>query len=386
MDQNRTDFSSFLWAGFECTYALAENRRRLDLLHASKHDEYVYEDYQLIKAMGMTTAREGLAWSQIDRHGVYTFDRFEKIMQAGAEARIQQIWDLNHFDYPDDLDPFSEEFIYRFAKYAEACVILIRKYQQGTLCVVPINEISFFAWIGADQGHWAPYLKGPANGERFKKQLVRASIAAMDAMRTKENSIRFIQVDPFMRRIAREPANAVARKHAKTFNEVIRFQAWDMLSGRTHPELGGDARYLDIIGVNYYFHNQEWVLSRGTHGIAHDAMKWQSPYRVPVGDMLRDIYERYGRPIVMTETGSFGDLRYRWWKRTLAEIDEAHAAGIPIHGVCAYPTVDRPEWAGFLLPNSGLWDFIANDEACIRVPHTQTLEILQSFNRRHAML
>ena len=36
------------------------------------------------------------------------------------------------------------------------------------------------------------------------------------------------------------------------------FEAWDMLSGRVQPELGGDERYLDVIGVNYYDRNQWW--------------------------------------------------------------------------------------------------------------------------------
>jgi hypothetical protein len=29
-----------------------------------------------------------------------------------------------------------------------------------------------------------------------------------------------------------------------------------MLAGRFHPELGGQEKYLDIIGVNYYDRNQ----------------------------------------------------------------------------------------------------------------------------------
>ena len=42
-----------------------------------------------------------------------------------------------------------------------------------------------------------------------------------------------------------------------------RYQAWDMLEGRLHPELGGAPEYLDIVGVNYYPWNQ-WVYT-GEH-------------------------------------------------------------------------------------------------------------------------
>ncbi len=382
---NEPVFQSFVWAGFECTYGRNEEKRRMDLLRDSKHDVWCREDYQLVTEIGVRTVREGLCWSQIDTGGSsYDFSRFEPMMAIGKELGVEQIWDLNHFDYPDYLDPFSEEFVTRFATYARAAIRIIRKYNDKPLYIVPINEISFFAWIGADRGSWAPYTKGEQNGFRFKKQLVRASIAAMNAMWAEDSHVRFIQVDPFMRRVARKPANSEAIAHARSFNDVVRFQAWDMLGGYTYPEVGGGKKYLDIIGVNYYFHNQEWVLSKGKKGIGHDAMKWQSPYRVPVHKMFSDVHRRYGRPMVMSETGSFGDLRYRWWSRTLAQVEQSIQNNVPFYGICAYPTVDRPEWAGFLLPNSGLWDFHPEDRELSRVPHERSLALLKRYAKRFA--
>ena len=34
------------------------------------------------------------------------------------------------------------------------------------------------------------------------------------------------------------------------------FEAWDMIAGHRLPGLGGDPRYLDVLGVNYYPYNQ----------------------------------------------------------------------------------------------------------------------------------
>lgn len=380
-------FSSFMMAGYECTYALAENKRRLDLLAATKHDEYCEEDYRLIKDVGMRTVREGLSWNQIDKgNSVYDFSRFEKIMQMGKKENIQQIWDLNHFDYPEYLDPFSEDFVTQFGKYAAEAIKVIQRYQKNPLYIVPLNEISFFAWIGADMGWWAPYKKGRQNGFRLKSQLVKANIAAMEAIWQLNPEVRFIQVDPFMRRLATEPATRTAKKHVQEFNDIVRFEAWDMLCGKAHPEIGGDPKYLDIIGVNYYVHNQEWVISEKENGknkIRHQMMDWDSSDRVPFWKMLEDIYQRYGRPMIVSETGSYGELRYRWWERVLKEIDEGLKEGLPICGVCSYPTVDRPESAGFLLPNSGIWDFEAEDLACRRVPHPHTIEVIRQFAQQH---
>jgi len=373
-------FSSFFWAGYECTYALTEAGDRLDMLSVSRHDEYCRIDYNLIKELGITTVREGLSWSEIDKgDGVYDFSRFEKMMETGKEEGIQQIWDLNHFDYPEDISVFTKEFVQRFAHYAQATVTLIRKYQKNILYIVPINEISFFSWIAADQGKWAPYLHGSSNGLKFKQQLVRASIAAMKAICDIDSDVRFIHTDPFMNRVALEPANATAIKHTNQFNNIIRYEAWDMISGKTFPELGGHPKYLDIIGINYYFHNQEFVISEGKRKISHKAMEWESPSRIPFWHMIEFVHERYQRPIVISETGSYEDLRYTWWSRTLSEIKVGLEKGLPIAGVCAYPTVDRPNAINYLLRRSGLWDFEDDDPKLVRIPHQKSIDVIKQF-------
>lgn len=377
--QETPQFSSFFIAGFECTASLAENRRRLDLLASTKHDTLFREDYALLKQRNITTVREGLNWSRIDKgSGVYDFSRYEPMLKAGAELGIQQIWDLNHFDYPSYLDPFSKEFVSAFQMYALAAHHKLRKYQpHETLYITPLNEISFFAWIGADMGWWAPYKKTPKNGLLFKQQLVRATLASMDALWEKDSNIRFIHIDPFMRRLAVEPASRWTKQKVKEFNEIVRFEAWDMLAGKTYPELGGDMKYLDIIGINYYIHNQEWVFSGRNKEMKHQMIDWDNPDRISFADMLETMYQRYQRPIMISETGSFGSNRPKWWERILQETAVSINRNLPICGLCAYPILDRPESAGFLLPNSGLWDFHCDDEECTRIPHEDSLKIIE---------
>ncbi len=353
------------------------------MLKESRHDIYCREDYQLLQNLEIKTVREGLAWSQIDQgNNIYDFSRFENIMKIGQEEGIQQIWDLNHFDYPDYLDPFTDLFITQFAEYAKRAITIIRKYQTGTLYIAPINEISFFAWIGADRGVWAPYKKGMENGLAFKKQLVKASIAAMDAIWKIDSDVEFIHIDPFMQRVAKEPANDLAKAHVDEFNNIIRLEAWDMLSGKTYPELGGDPKYLNIVGMNYYFHNQEWVKSVGQNNIKHQAMGMKSPGRVSFEEMIKTVYDRYKKPIFISETGSYDKQRYLWWRRVLNQIDEAKNHGLPVVGVCAYPAVDRPEWINYLLPHSGLWDFEGTDKECLRIPHEKTLSIIKWYSKK----
>ena len=375
-------FKSFVWAGYECTYAKTEIRERLDMLEASGHDKYCRQDYALITPMEVQTVREGLSWHQIDKgNGEYDFSRFEKIMQIGKEAGVQQIWDLNHFDFPDYVDPFSEEFVLAFAEYARRALCVIRKYQEKDIYICPVNEISFFSWIGADRGVWAPYTKGRNNGFAFKKQLVKAAIAAMKALWKEDASVRFVHPDPFMRRIPLEPIEWQAVDHCRNFNEIVRFEAWDMICGKSCPELGGDSQFLDIVGINYYFHNQEYVLSKPDGTLGFEAMDFESSARVSFSEMIADVYNRYRKPIVVSETGSFGNLRAAWWKRLLPHIKEGLEKGLPIFGVCSYPTIDRPDAINYLLRRSGLWDFEDDDPLLLRVPHRETLAVIEEFSK-----
>jgi beta-glucosidase/6-phospho-beta-glucosidase/beta-galactosidase len=378
MNREETDklFSSFFWAGYECTSAKTEKNFRLDMLSATKHDEYVKEDYQLLGELNIKTAREGFSWSRIDLgNNNYDFSRYVPILKAGQDLKIQQVWDLNHFDYPDRLNPYSEEFVSAFINYSFNAYKTLREYIKETLFIVPINEISFFAWIGADKGGWAPFKHGRKNGQEFKKQLVRAALGSMRELWKMDQNIRFIQVDPFMRRLDRPPVTKRSQKHVSEFNKVVRYEAWDMISGVSCPELGGDPKYLDIIGINYYIHNQEWVSGIG-NSLKFERISWTHNDRVPVGSLLQEIYDKYGKPMVITETGSFSENREMWWERIMQETIEAKKT-LPILGLCAYPILDRPDSTNFLVAKSGFWDFDQKDAKLERIPNMPTIQMVK---------
>lgn len=374
-------FGSFFMGGFECTYAKVEHNRRIDCIAESKHDLMCREDYKLLAQEGITTVREGLSWWQIDRgNNVYDFTRFETMMRIAQEEGVQQIWDLNHYDYPEYIDPFSDDFVKAFAEYARRAIGIIRKYQTGTIYIVPINEISFWCHMGASIGVWNPYQI--TKGYIFKKQLVKASIAAMNAIWEEDKDVRFIQVDPIFYRKIKPPVTIVKQATEDSFKE-IKFQAWDMLAGRMEPDLGGNPKYLDIIGGNYYIYNQEWITGDDPlDESCHEMIPWNSKGRISLADILQEVYDRYQRPIVLTETGSWGDTRVHWWKRSLKEMDEALERGLPIKGICAYPIVDRRDWSEGHLTNSGFWDFKPNDPSCKRVPYRPVLDVVRPHIRK----
>jgi len=382
MKNNKTIFKSFLQGGFECTYAKTLDEERMDILSATKHDEYCINDYRLLKDLDIYTVREGLSWFQIhESKNRFNFSKFEKILKIGKEENMQQIWDLNHFDFPEFLDPFSEDFIKNFVEYSKRAVEVIRKYIDTTIFIVPINEISFFSWVSADIGGWAPYKIN--EGVKFKKQLVKASIAAMNALWNIDKNIRFIQVDPILRRVVNPDMEISKEMEIDFFNK--KFEAWDMLVGKSYPELGGEPKYLDICGVNYYYYNQQYIVKSITSEVTYPIMDWDDKNRISFKDMLNEVYNRYNRPILITETGAWGDLRVKWWKRTFKEVVQAINFNIPILGMCSYPIIDRRDWTDKHLTNSGFWDFKEDDSKLTRFPDNKTIDIIKELKQTYML-
>src|SRR5690606_19368728 len=92
-------------------------------------------------------------------------------------------------------------------------------------------------------------------GMELKRQLVLASIAAIEAIRHVDPRARFVAVDPVINVV---PKNARQRRRAENAR-LAQYHAWDMLAGHLMPELGGKPEHLDIVGINFYSHNQRYL-------------------------------------------------------------------------------------------------------------------------------
>src|SRR5438552_11638503 len=161
----------------------------------------------------------------------------------------------------------------------------------------------------------------------------------MDDIWQKQSSARFVQVDPIIH-VTASPDHPEERAEAEAFR-LSQFQAWDMLAGRLWPELGGKEEYLDILGVNFYPHNQWFYNLKGFRRIRRfTPLKQSHPLYRPLGEMLSEVYERYHRPIFIAETGTEGDERPRWVRYVCQQADQTISRGVPIQGICLYPILN----------------------------------------------
>lgn len=380
LSMNPLQLQSFFMGGFESCFALQADGKRFDFLKETCHESRIFEDYLRLKRLGVLVVRESFAWSLIDHKKHYDFQRFEQLMMAAKKVGIQQIWSLNHFDFPQYVNPYSEEFIESFATYALNAVKTLRKYFSGEIIINPINEIGFISYMGGYLGLWAPFKSGRKNADLLKIQCVRATIAAIKKIRLVDSQVRFIHIEPLLRRIPKPPLTPGKMAIFKDFLDV-RFEVFDMIVGRKYPKLGGHSKYMDYVGLNYYIQNQEWISEDTVEKDTQVRMPLplDHPRRISLSSLLSEVYSRYGCPIILTETGCHGSLRVSWWSHLFDEVVEVLESDLPLLGVCAYPVVDRRDWHAGHLTNSGIWDFKENDSSCRRIPHNELISLITHY-------
>jgi beta-glucosidase/6-phospho-beta-glucosidase/beta-galactosidase len=362
-------FNTFVMAGYECATQRRRDGRRLDLVESTGHARWVEKDYAQLVASGIGCARDGLRWHLIEkRPGQYDWSSFLPMLRAARVFDIQVVWDLLHYGYPDDLDIWRPAFVERFARFAGAVARLMREEGVETPFYSPINEISFWSWAGGDVSYFQPGAQG--RGFELKHQLIRASIAAIEAVREQAPQARFVQCDPLINVLpmTARSDDVDAAERAR----LSQFEAWDMLAGRHWPGLGGREDYLDILGVNFYPDNQ-WFFGgpriyRGEPG-----------YR-PLAGLLAEVQRRYQRPVLLSETGAEADARVSWLEYVSDQAALALERGVDVQGLCWYPFLDYPGWDDDRYCPAGVFGY-ADGEGGRAAYHPLHMQLMALKNR-----
>jgi beta-glucosidase/6-phospho-beta-glucosidase/beta-galactosidase len=350
-----TLFQSFWMGGFESATHINRFRRRLDMLAVTQHDRFADTDYALLRSIGMGAARDAARWHLIERDGRFDFDSLAPMVRAARAHDVQVIWTLCHYGWPRDIDVFAPDFPARFARFAGAVARFIAQEDGRVPFYAPINEISYLTWNAGDAGNFYPFARG--RGHELKRQLVRAAIEGIEAIWAVDRRARIVHVDPIIH--VAPPIGRPELASAADAHRMAQFEAWDMLCGGAAPELGGDPKYLDIIGMNFY-HDSEIEEPGGR-------IRWEieprDPRWRPLREMMAEVWRRYRRPLFLSETSHVGIGRAKWIREITAEVMQARDHGVPIEGICVFPIIDRNDWEH---PNhwhhSGLWELLPDHQ------------------------
>ncbi|MDF7629915.1 NAD(P)-binding protein [Erwiniaceae bacterium L1_55_4] len=345
-----TPFQSFWQGGFEGADHINPHGLRLSMNAANAHISRCNEDYANLSRFGIQTVRESIGWRLAESNVKQHRKNLSERMYHAQQHNIQINWTLCHYGWPENLPLFSSEFIARFAEWSYQIADYLRPFYLQPPVYSPINEISFLSW-GISVGLFpAGHDERVRDPDAVKQQLVRTALAACHAIKAADTRARFLHCDPIIHLVA-DQSDDPSHKHAAVMNQA-QFQAWDMLAGRTHAELGGAPALLDMVGVNYY-HSNQWEASSGL------PLAWHlgDARRVPLHSMLTTVYQRYNTPLLLAETSHVGSGRAAWLNDITAQVAQAQLKGVEVTGICLYPILDRPLWEDPQhWPQAGLWD------------------------------
>jgi UDP-galactopyranose mutase len=348
-DASNDLYASYWQAGFEGADHVNGSAQPLSMSRLTGHLVRARGDYRRLAALGIRTARESAGWREAGPGPRFNFDSVGHRENCAHKEGVQILWTFFHYGVPPGVDFFDDDFVDRFAEYCAALARYLKPFHSGdrTPVYTPINEISFLTWAVCETGLLHPHLGDRAHdGYALKQRLVRATIAACDAIRGEDDRARFLIVDPLIH-VAPRTVEDASRAQAES---EFQFQAWDMLCGRLEPQLGGGPAYLDLVGVNYYPHNQWYADKR-------ESLSWPDhPERAPFSALLCGVHKRYQRPLTIAETSHIGRNRGPWLIDVCMNVLRARDSGVRIDGVCLYPALDRPDWEDTTdWHDSGLW-------------------------------
>ena len=348
-DAMTASFDSFFQAGFECSSHRRKDGVRLDLIKATSHDKHVFADYSVCAALGFRTLRDGLRWHLIEKTpGKFDWSSWKPALEAAEQIGLQVIWDLFHYGSPDHADQGAPDFPDRFTEFALAAMDVHQSVSSRPPLVCPLNEINFMAWAVAD-GYFPPV--GPDEHGWFKGQLVRTAIMASRAIKQAWPAATIVGAEPLIHIAPHDRRRQTVRKAEQNLQGM--YESYDWIMGLANPELGGDASLIDVIGWNFYPHNQ-WYFEGPTIPMGHHE------YR-PLADMLVDVAERYRKPIFLAETGAEGSGKPSWLHYVCHEVRDAMARGADVRGLCWYPITAYPGWDNSRHAETGLLSTILAD-------------------------
>ena len=321
-----------------------------DLAAATGHDRFATLDFARVAALDVTTVREGARWPVVERRPwQYDFSALAPSVAAARAHGLQIVWTLLDGGWPPDLDPMAPAFVRRFASFARALARFLGDASAGDApWIVPIDQIGHRAWLGGELGHAPPYLE--ERGFELQAQLVRAAVAAADAFRLVLPAARVMCAEPLVN-VAAHPdrpdeaedaLGAAARRHL----------AIDMLTGRAWPQLGGEPRQVDVVGVTYHPGSQ-WYYGGPKHPgppITPGAPGWR-----PLRELLLATAEQYGKPVSVAATGRDGSLASAWLRYVCGEAHRAALGGATIAGIVLEPALDCAPVPGRRRGSRGIW-------------------------------
>ncbi|MCU1431529.1 MAG: hypothetical protein JWP95_634 [Actinotalea sp.] len=368
-------------AGFESTYHPAAG---VDALDITGHAEQWRDDVEHVLGTGVRHLRYPLRWQRIEREpGVFDWSQTDRVLGTLHDSGAVPIVDLvHHTSYPDWLmDGFADpRFGRAFVRYSTAVAERYPWVGAYTL----FNEPFATLFLAGHEAIWPPYERGVRGLRLLLRSVLPALSDAASVWREALPAAHHVWVDT----AEHHTGTGRALAHAAVANDR-RHVVLDLAIGHevdpSRPFLGllladeGEELaatpplQVDVLGLDYYPHSEWFYDDRTGHA--------PSPYPLGLAAVAEHYWDRYGLPMMITETNVRGlpSDQTSWLRYTLEQYEEALARGVPLHGYCWFPQVDSTDWDSLLARCAGRADpvgvlSLADDGSRVRTSFTGAWE------------
>lgn len=344
---------------FESTYQPVHDR---DVLETTQHDVRWQDDLRLLATCQVSQLRYPLRWHRIEPEpGSFDWRHTDAVLGFMLDQGLVPIVDLlHHTSYPRWLGDLSAPGFERaFLRFAEAVAERYPWLPGYTVCNEPFTTLLMCGQLGI----WAPHWQGLDGFVRLARNVFPAVTAASRALHDLLPRADHLHVEVCERH---SWSTAAGEEFARMTNDR-RFLLTDLLVGRAiDPDrpfvqdllrAGGedlltvDPGHVDVLGLDYYAHNQ-WEWSGPGQGTT------MPPNPAPLADLITEYWDRYALPCALGETNirGFASDRATWLKWTLEQCEVARDAGVDVRGYCWFPFIDSADWGSLLAECVGAID------------------------------
>src|SRR5215213_7368293 len=399
--------SPFTWAtGIEDTFIqhARPRLRALDEYELTQHYRLWQSDIDLVADTGVQAVRWGIPWHivqpALDRWDWEWTDRaLEYLVTVKG---ITPILDLMHYGTPMWLDNsfINSSYPQRVAEYVAA---VVTRYKSLVRYYTPLNEPMVNASMSGYKAEWPPYLSGDDGYVKMALAIAKGMVLTTQVIKAEQPEAVTVQVEALWHTFTRDES----LKARAALANARQFLCFDLAVGclddnhalaeyvRGHGATEADLLWFrknavtfDIFGANYY----PWSyaeLKMSSNGKAHTVVRRATGHKIEL--ILREAWERYHMPIMVTETSSNGDVKARakWMDQTLETIGSLRSEGIPIIGYTWFPLFTMVDWAyrkGRLsldkyLVHLGLYDSAFDTEGVL---HRQATPLVKHYQEHMA--
>ncbi len=374
-------FSSddFVWiAGIEdtCVYPAAGFAMEpLDEYDLTEHSANWMSDLQLVHDLGATSVRYGVNWPLVHTaRNEYDWSMLDERFQfAGNALGLTVIADLVHYGTPTWLadafaDPDYPDVVAEFAGAFAA------RYRGLVDHITPLNEPITTASFCGLRGVWPPALTGWAGWTAVTMNIARGISRSIHAIRAANPDAVIVHVEASS---LYGTADEALKHHSVHLQElgtlptdlVLGFVSehhpqypWLIANGARASELAelvANPPTIDLLGVNYYpmLTPRTLVAVAGAvDQVATDG--WTDG----LATALRSFDDRYGLPLLITETSIEGDdeTRKSWLDDSVASVHALRDEGLDIRGYTWWPLLDFVDWS-FASGGRNVEEFLVDD-------------------------